>query len=89
MKTVQHNQCSTEPFSQLDILAPCLRLRIGKENVPHGCSSATHVFILQVEQVVYGVVNSVREARHCHPVRLIRARLREADVHLQGQTEGR
>lgn len=49
----------------------------------------THVFFLQVEQVVDGVVDGLREARHRHFVRLVGARLREPDVHLNVGTKNR
>lgn len=50
------------------------------------CATATslwtHIFLLQVEQVVDGVVDSLREACHRHFVGLVGAWLREPDIHL-------
>lgn len=49
---------------------------------------AEHIFLLQVEQVVDGVVDSLRKARHRHFVGLVGARLREPDIHLNTRTTG-
>lgn len=49
----------------------------------------THIFLLQVEQVVDGVVDSVGKARHCNFVRLVGAWLRESDIHLNKRLKSR
>lgn len=48
----------------------------------------SHIFLLQVEQVVDGVVDSLRKACHCHFVGLVGAWLREPDIHLNTRAGG-
>ena len=49
------------------------------------CPCRTHVFLLQVEDVVDGLLHVLREPRHGHAVGVRRPTLREADVHLDAE----
>lgn len=58
----------------------------GPSSWPVGASRPcrTHIFLLQVEDVVDGFLHVLRETRHGHAVGVGRPTLREADVHLEG-----